>query len=184
MNRFLSERGLLPGGFAIVNPGASWPSKQWPADRYAAVSRYLGDRFGLPTVAVWAGTAERELAQSIVADGGDWGRLAPPTSIHELAELTRRAALFVGSDTGPLHLAVAAGTPAVSLHGTTLASWSGAYGPQNLRLQAFFEEGSSRQRREADNRAMQAISAETVCLASTKILAANHALKRSSLLAA
>jgi lipopolysaccharide heptosyltransferase I len=184
MNRFLSERGLLPGGFAIVNPGAGWASKQWPAERYAAVARFLGDRFGLPSVAMWAGTAERDLSQSIVTDGGGWVRLAPPTSIHELAELSRRAALFVGSDTGPLHLAVAAGTRAVSLHGTTKASWSGAYGAANLRLQAYFEDGTSRQRREADNRAMRAISVETVCHACTKLLAASHAPGRPALVAA
>jgi ADP-heptose:LPS heptosyltransferase len=184
MNRFLSERGLLPGGFAIVNPGAGWRSKQWPADRYAAVARFLGDRFGLPTVAIWAGTAERELAQTIVADGGGWVRLAPPTSIHELAELSRRAAIFVGSDTGPLHLAVAAGTPAISMHGTTRATWSGAYGPKNLRLQAYYEDGSSRQRREADNRAMRAISVETVCHQCARLLAANLIEERQSLVAA
>lgn len=184
MNRFLCDRGLLPGGFAIVNPGAGWSSKQWPTERYAAVSQFLGHQFGLPCVAVWAGTAERELAQSIVADAGGWARLAPPTSIHELAELSRRAALFVGSDTGPLHLAVAVGTPAVSLHGTTRANWSGAYGPSNVRLQAYYEDGSSRQRREADNRAMRAISVETVCRACARRLAESCAKERPSLVAA
>jgi ADP-heptose:LPS heptosyltransferase len=184
VNRFLCEKGLLPGGFAVLNPGAGWPSKQWPAPRYAAVAEYLGERFGLPSVAVWAGTAERELAQTIVAESAGWARLAPPTSIPELAELARRAVLFVGSDTGPLHLAVAVGTRAVSLHGTTRAAWSGAYGPNSIRLQAYYEDGSSRQRREAANHAMQAISVDTVCQACTRIVAAAHAQGRPSLAAA
>ena len=56
------------------------------------------------------------------------GRLAPPTTVLELAALCRRAALFVGSDTGPMHLAVAVETPTISLHGPSRAEWCGAYG--------------------------------------------------------
>jgi ADP-heptose:LPS heptosyltransferase len=170
MDSFLCEEGLLPGGFALINPGASWPSKQWPADRYGEVAACLGGRFGLPAVIAWAGAEEGKLGETIVATSGGWGHLAPRTSIHELAELARRAAVFVGSDTGPLHLAVAVGTPAVSLHGTTRASWSGAYGPSNLALQAYYEDGSSKQRRQADNRAMRAISVETVSRACARLL--------------
>ena len=88
----------------------------------------------------------------------------------ELAALCRRAALFVGSDTGPMHLAVAVGTPTISLHGPSRAEWCGAYGPQNIRLQVRYEDGSSPERRKADDSAMRAISVEMVAEACDRLL--------------
>jgi ADP-heptose:LPS heptosyltransferase len=85
--------------------------------------------------------------------------------VPELAALCRRAALFLGSDTGPLHLAVAVGTPAVSMHGPSRSEWCGAYGPQNIRLQTRYEDGSARERRQADDSAMREITVEQVVAA-------------------
>ena len=112
----------------------------------------------MASVVVWGGPNERPLAERIVSTSGGHGQLAPPTSMTELAAFCRRAALFVGSDTGPMHLAVAVGTPTISLHGPSRADWCGAYGPQNIRLQVRYEEGSSAERRKADDSAMRAIS--------------------------
>ena len=88
----------------------------------------------------------------------------------ELGALCRRAALFVGSDTGPMHLAVAVGTPTISLHGPSQAEWCGAYGEQNIRLQVRYEAGSSIQRRKADDSAMRAITVEMVADACDRLL--------------
>ena len=55
----------LEDGFAIINPGAGWPSKLWPTERYAAVARHLAERWQLPTLVVWAGAAERAMAEQI-----------------------------------------------------------------------------------------------------------------------
>jgi ADP-heptose:LPS heptosyltransferase len=125
----------------------------------------------LPSIAVWGGPAELPLAERIVAASGRHAQLAPPTSMTQLGALCRRAALFVGSDTGPLHLAVAVGTPTISLHGPSRAEWCGAYGPQNIRLQARYEAGSSHQRRTADDSAMRAITVEMVADACDRLLA-------------
>ncbi len=57
-DEFLRGAGLSAGQFAIVNPGAGWPSKQWPAERYGALANYLYSAHKLPSVAVWAGDAE------------------------------------------------------------------------------------------------------------------------------
>jgi ADP-heptose:LPS heptosyltransferase len=89
----------------------------------------------------------------------------------ELAAFCRRAALFVGSDTGPMHLAVAVGTPTISLHGPSRAEWCGAYGPQNIRLQVRYEAGSSAERRKADDSAMRAITVELVAEACDRLIA-------------
>jgi len=169
MRHFLADQDLLPQGYAVLNPGAGWPSKLWPAHRYAAVAEFLGHVYGMASVAVWAGEDEHAMARRVVALSDGWARTAPPTSIQELSELSRNAALFVGSDTGPLHLAVASGAPSISLHGTTGAHWTGAYGDGNVRLQAYHDTATSN-RRKATNRAMRAISVETVCKACHQIL--------------
>ncbi len=55
------REGALEGGFAIVNLGAGWPSKLWPADRYAAVAGHLGRTHDLPVLVAWAGETEPRL---------------------------------------------------------------------------------------------------------------------------
>jgi ADP-heptose:LPS heptosyltransferase len=87
-----------------------------------------------------------------------------------LAALCRRAALFVGSDTGPMHLAVAVGTPTISLHGPSRAAWCGAYGPQNARLQSSYEPDDAYKRHGADDAAMRAITVAQVSAACDEIL--------------
>jgi ADP-heptose:LPS heptosyltransferase len=95
----------------------------------------------------------------------------------ELAAICRRAALFVGSDTGPMHLAVAVGTPTISMHGPSRADWCGAYGRQNVRLQIRYEDGSSLERRRADDAAMRAITVEMAARACDHVLRLNVARK-------
>jgi lipopolysaccharide heptosyltransferase I len=170
IERLLQTNRLAARRFAVLNPGAGWPSKIWPAERYGEVARRLAAAQGLRSVAVWGGPEEQPLADRIVATSGGQAILAPPTSMTELAALCRRAALFVGSDTGPMHLAVAVGTPTISLHGPSLAEWCGAYGPPNIRLQVRYEEGSAAERRRADDSAMRAISVEMVVHACDDIL--------------
>jgi heptosyltransferase I len=167
---FLRERGLLGRRFAVLNPGASWPSKLWPAGRYGEVARYLARSHGIQSVAVWGGADELPLAKWIVKTAGGSAHLAPSTTMRQLGALCRRASLFVGSDTGPMHLAVAVGTPTISLHGPSRAEWCGAFGPHDIRLQARYEEGSSMERSKADDAAMREISVEMVNDACDRLL--------------
>lgn len=160
----------LGEGYAVLNPGAGWKSKLWPAERFGQVAKHLGPRRGLPSVVVWAGDAERQLAEQIVARSGGHALCAPPTSLVELAALLRTARLFVGSDTGPLHLAAAVGTPCVGLYGPTRPEDCGPYGTGHASVQEFYQSGTSRQRRKADNVAMRAIAAETVAAACYRVL--------------
>jgi lipopolysaccharide heptosyltransferase I len=167
---FLWTSGLAARSFAILNPGAGWPSKIWPAERYGELAQHLARVHNLPSVVVWGGASERLLAERIATASGGTGKLAPPTSMTELAAFCRRAALFVGSDTGPMHLAVAVGTPTISLHGPSRAEWCGAYGPQNIRLQVRYEDGSAAERRKADDSAMRAIPVDMVAEACDRLL--------------
>ena len=160
----------LERGFAIVNPGAGWPSKLWPTERYAAVVRHLGEVRQVPSLVVWAGAAEQAMAEEVARLAGASARVAPPTSLVQLAALVRRARLFVGADTGPLHLAAAVGTPCVGLYGPWPATRHGPYGPQHIALQKMVFEGPTRARRTAPPTYMESITTEMVCEACDRIL--------------
>ena len=66
MRRQLRRLGLN-AGFAVINPGATWNSKLWEMDRFAALAKHLWARQGLPTLVVWGTAHEREWARQIVA---------------------------------------------------------------------------------------------------------------------
>ena len=160
-----------PSRFALINPGAGWPSKLWPAERFAAVAEHLGRVHGLASLVVWAGDQEEAWARQIVAGSAGWARLAPATSLVELAALSARQ-LFVSANTGPLHLAAAVGTPCVGLFGPMAGERNGPYGPQHITIQVARLAGSSRQRRSADNATMLAIDVARVATAcETQLLA-------------
>jgi heptosyltransferase-1 len=163
--RELAEVGQLAAGYVVINPGATWNSRLWDMERFGAVARHLGDRHRLSSLVVWGNDRDHQLAEQIVASSGGHGVLAPPTDLHELAAVIERGQLFISSDTGPLHLAVAVGTPSISLHGVTRPEDSGPFGDGHIAIQAQYDAGTRRQRRSADNRAMLQITPEMVCLA-------------------
>ncbi len=167
--RIIDAAGLQ-NGYATINAGAGWPSKLWPADRFAAVAAHLGAACNLPSLVVWAGDEERRLAEQIVSGSHGYARCAPPTTLPQLAALARRARLMIGSDTGPLHLAAAVGAPCVGLYGPWPMEVHGPYGPQHVTLQRARFNGSTRQRRTAPPCIMEAISVADVCEACDKIL--------------
>jgi lipopolysaccharide heptosyltransferase I len=116
--------------FAALNPGAAWPNKRWPADRFGALARRLADRHGLASIVLW-GPGERGLAEAVSAAAGGAARLAPPTSVGDLLALLARAAIVVAGDTGPLHLAAALGTPVVGIYGPTDPRRNGPWDPRD-----------------------------------------------------
>jgi len=127
----ISERSK--GRYALLNPGAAWPNKRWPPQRFGALAAALRERYGLASVALW-GPGEEGLAQA-VADASDKAAfLAPPTSVADLVALARGAALMVSGDTGPTHLAAAVGTPLVGIYGPTRPSRNGPLGAAGVAV--------------------------------------------------
>ena len=119
-----------PRNFIVLNPGAAWPNKRWPADRFGAVAAGLFRRTRLRSLVTW-GPSERALAESVVAASGGAASLAPATSVADLAVLMRDAAVVVSGDTGPLHIAAAMGTPLVGLYGPTWPERNGPWDPKD-----------------------------------------------------
>jgi heptosyltransferase I len=162
VDKFVHD-ACLGGGYAVVNGAASWRSKQWPADRFGRVARYLGEQYEMPTVVAWAGSREAALAREIIAKSGGHAIQAPATSLPQLATLLRRARLMISADTGPLHLAAAVGTPCIGLYGPTRVEQCGPYGPQHITVQADCPPATSRHQRLTDDSAMRRIAMEQVC---------------------
>lgn len=122
-----------PGGYALLNPGAAWPNKQWPVERFGAVAQALRRERALASVVLW-GPGERARAEAVVDASGGAAELAPPATIPGIAALAKQARLVVSGDTGPLHLAAAVGTPAVALFGPTRAERNGPWSADDIAL--------------------------------------------------
>ncbi|MDX1925387.1 MAG: glycosyltransferase family 9 protein [Pirellulaceae bacterium] len=156
--------------FACMTPGAGWASKLWPVDRFAEVARFLRSKHNLRSVVLWAGESEKKLADEIASRSQGAALVAPRTSLTELAEIARRAKLFLAGDTGPLHIAAAVGAPCVGLFGSTWADESGPYGPHNVAVQSPKLPGLRGRMRSSDNSAMLAIEVDEVCMVCTRVL--------------
>jgi ADP-heptose:LPS heptosyltransferase len=121
---------------------------------------------------IWAGDREHAWADKIAEASEQAAVVSPKTSLQELISVMRRARMYVGSDTGPMHAAAAVGTQCISLHGPTRPCDSGPYGTNHISLHKEYHVGSRRERRSADNHAMRQIQVEDVCNACEQVLAA------------
>jgi len=118
--------------FVIMNPGAGWGAKQWSPVRYGLVAQSLA-RHNLKTLVNAAGAGEELLADALIIASND-NAFAISCTIAQLIALTRRARLFIGGDTGPLHLAAALNIPVVGLFGPTDPARTGPFGTKAIAL--------------------------------------------------
>ena len=121
--------------FGLMNPGAAWPNKRWPADRFGNVARRLRERTGLRTAVIW-GPDEATLAAAVVRASDGAAAMAPQTNMVELLALSRAARVVLSGDTGPIHLAAAVGTPVVGLYGPTPPGRNGPWQPRDRVVSA------------------------------------------------
>jgi heptosyltransferase-1 len=124
--------GNLTGAYAILNPGAGWEAKQWPPERYGEVAQRLASQLGLRCF-INIGPGEEALWRAAQAASG--GAAEPISwSPPELVNLVRGARLFIGGDTGPMHLAAAMGIPVVAIFGPTDPARTGPFGTRSIVL--------------------------------------------------
>jgi len=109
----------------VLAPTANWQPKVWPAERFAATFQSLAASLipGAAAVVLGGpGAAERTMAEPLLAALPDALDLVGTLSLPEAAAVLRRAALFVGNDSGLMHLSAAAGAPTIGLFGPTDAT--------------------------------------------------------------
>jgi heptosyltransferase-1 len=106
------------GDYAILNPGGGWPTKLWSPARFGALADQLWNRHGLQSLISY-GPGELELAQTVVDSSHCGYTRKVSLSLKGFYALATGAQVYVGGDTGPTHIAVAAGTPIVGLFGPT-----------------------------------------------------------------
>jgi heptosyltransferase-1 len=158
------------GDFALLNPGAGWGAKQWPAEHYGEVARRLAED-GVKSL-INFGPGEDPLMRAVEsASKGTATGVA--SSLTELIALTRRARLFIGGDTGPMHLAAALGVPVVAIFGPTNPVRNGPFGTRSIVLRSPISFTTHSRRAQPDPGILE-ISVDEVVAAARKLLRSNR----------
>lgn len=157
--------------FFVVSPGGGWRWKCWPPERYGELCRELEQRLGWRAV-VNCGPEERELGHAVCRAARSANPVLLATDVPQLIALLSRARLVVGGDTGPLHLAVALGTPVVGLYGPTDPARNGPFSAADVVVRNARPGETTYKREDAYSPAMLSISAEQVIAAVEKRLGA------------
>jgi heptosyltransferase I len=167
INQRLAENGMR--NFAILNPGAGWGAKRWPAERYGVVGKALAAE-GLRSIINY-GPGEEEIANA--AEAASEGAASPvKLSLTDLIALTRRAKLFIGGDTGPMHLAAALQVPVVAIFGPTDPARNGPYGTRSIVLRKS-ESITTHARRLQPDAGLLEITVDAVIDAARKLISAD-----------
>ena len=117
VDALLDEHGLGRQPLLGLNPGAAWPSKIWPAERFAAVADALRRELGCEVV-LTGSPSERPLAERVAELAEDGAvNLTGRTSLRQLAALLQRLRLYITNDTGPMHIAAAVQVPLIGIFG-------------------------------------------------------------------
>jgi heptosyltransferase I len=168
IDQSLRERGVK--AFAILNPGAGWGAKQWPAERYGLAARELSD-LGLQSL-INFGPGEENLVRLVEANSGGAAK-GIACSLTELIALTRRASLFVGGDTGPMHLAAALQVPVVAIFGPTNPARNGPFSTRSIVLRSPASTTTHARRKQPDEGLLE-ITVNDAVSAARKLLEGGH----------
>jgi heptosyltransferase I len=119
-------RNEVPEHYVVLSPGGGWCSKCWPPERFGTLCKKMFESLSLRCLINY-GPGEEELASKTRAASGNADPALFNGELASLMSFLRGAACVVGGDTGPLHLAVALGTPVVALFGPTDPARNGPY---------------------------------------------------------
>jgi lipopolysaccharide heptosyltransferase I len=132
---FLKGEGIVPSDSLVaLNPGASWPSKLWPEEKWAELADCLIEKLRTKIIFLW-GPGEKEVVDRIVAKMKNKPIISCKTNLKELTCLISECKLFVGGETGPLHIACALNIPSVALIGPTDSIRNGPYGEGHMVIE-------------------------------------------------
>jgi heptosyltransferase I len=121
----------------VLNVGARWETKRWPPDHFATIGRRASRELGAGLIAVGS-AADRPLVDQLSRALGPVPLLdlCGRTSLIELAALAAESDLVISNDTGPLHLAAAAGARVVGIYTCTSPKLTGPFGPRVATVQS------------------------------------------------
>jgi ADP-heptose:LPS heptosyltransferase len=130
-----SERNFQANSLVLVNPGADWPAKRWPIERYAELVTRLKESFPNCEFGIIGTKGEGELAHFIKERCRERVFiLSGKTTVEVLPSLMERACLVITNDSGPAHIARAVGTPAVILAGPSFPAFFTIQGRHETRV--------------------------------------------------
>jgi len=131
IDHFLKSAGIS-SPFYAVNPFSSKGSafKRWDISRYGELIRRIREKDHASIVILW-GPGEEEEARALKEAAGEGVFLSCPTDVPELLALLKKTAMYIGGDTGVMHLAAFAGTPVVAVFGPTDVLVNGPYSPMS-----------------------------------------------------
>jgi ADP-heptose:LPS heptosyltransferase len=119
------------GEFVILNPAGGWVTKLLHAEKYGELADLIWERLGLRSL-VSIGPGEESLAETVMSNSRSGKAIVAKPSIKGFYELAKLAQLYVGGDTGPTHIAIAAGTPIVGIFGPTEWWRNGSLNPDDI----------------------------------------------------
>ena len=173
VSRFLDSIGGRKR--VAIHPGTSRKQahKRWPEDHYATLARGLAAE-GCAPILTW-GPGEEEIVAAIASGSGGAGIIAPPMTLPEMRILLTGCRLFIGGDTGPMHLAWTHGIPVVALFGSTDPQINGPLGEGHRILAPAWGDGLPAPGR-GDTESIKKIMPDQVLAAARELLAPDTVL--------
>lgn len=166
---------LDAGEFIVINPGGGWRSKCWAPENYAELIRRLETEIA-GKILLTGSPDEEPLIRDILRGAGLSRASYFPSTLLQLIALARRAKLFVGGDTGPVHLAAAAGTPLVAIFSATdplnTPERNGPFSEQDITVSNL--DKNPRPSRNKNSDYLRDVSVESVLAAIRERLARPH----------
>lgn len=148
------------GSYAILNPGGGWPTKLWAPREFAEIAGRLWRNFGIHSLVTY-GPGEENLASEVESQAPSATMI--DSTLKQFFALSKGAKLFIGGDTGPMHLAAAAGAPIVAIFGPTSARRNGPFREDDVVIERFdLDCRTDCYRRSCSHTSCMKIPAETV----------------------
>ncbi|MGH7231745.1 MAG: putative lipopolysaccharide heptosyltransferase III [Nitrospiraceae bacterium] len=180
LNEIGIETSDAPGRrpLVLLHPGARYWFKAWPAERFAELADRLSEAYGCE-VLVGGGSQDRAMAEAIQARARvPLKSLAGRAGLRHFAAVVKRCAVFIGNDSGAMHIAAAMDAPIVALFGpSNPAEW----GPRGRRVAVLYKGLDCRPCfhptcRRGEDHCMRQISVDEVFAAASKLIAAREAV--------
>lgn len=99
-----------------LHPGATWPAKLWPAERFARLANMISTQLGAQVI-ITQGPKDGDVISKLSGKVGSWVKILPVMPLRQLAALVAQCSVYVSNDAAPMHIAVAVDTPTVGIFG-------------------------------------------------------------------